>query len=329
MGDDQQDPLKPPQSEESAQTSSRSRTAAPGAEDHRLPRYVARSPERRKWRRGALRLIATRGLRRAVHLFKHAISTFEDAPTHPRPITTSSPKGVFTADWLPAALEIERKADSRHEKLEQKATVMLSVLAVLAPIIVSAIVFSASHPTVPRGVYVFAVMLGIGAMAAVLLAFIAALRTLAVRAHQEILVGGLVEDQRVREYDDDFRIRGILWTAANRQANNDHIADFLRASQMFLGAGITMVLVVGTAVLPFAGERAPQRVEGTMALDRATVEAAGAAIAKGIEPLVRQIDEVGEQLDSLPTAARFDSLTIDVQRLQAEIAEARRGGQIR
>lgn len=147
-------------------------------------------------------------------------------------------------------------------------------------------------PPLWGGVHVFATVLGIGAMASVLLAFIAALRTLAVRGHEEILVGGLVKDRRVRKYDANFRIRGMLWAAANRQAINDHIADFVRASQMFLGVGITMVSLMAPPFLCAPASPGPRMVRGTVALDRATAEAAGAALAKGVEPLVRRIDEV-------------------------------------
>lgn len=156
-------------------------------------------------------------------------------------------------------------------------------------------------------------------MAAVLLAFIAALRTLAVRGHQEILLGGMVDGQQVRDYDPDSCIRGVLWVAADRQAINDHIADFVRVSQMFLGVAITMVLLMGMVVLPFARDAAPQAIQGTIALDSITVEAAGVAISRSIEPFLQRFDEARERMESFPTAAAFDSLTDEVERLREEI----------
>jgi hypothetical protein len=90
---------------------------------------------------------------------------------------------------------------------------------------------------------------------------------------------------------------------------------------MFLGPPITMVLLMGVVVLPFARDTGPRTIQGTVALDSITVEAAGVAMARSIEPLIRRLDEARERLDALPTAAAFDSLTAEIERLQAEVTE--------
>src|SRR3546814_19558294 len=79
--------------------------------------------------------------------------------------------------------------------------------------------------------------------------FLAILRALSVREREELGIDSVVASRAFRKANDDFHGRGLLYVYIKQQALNDHVATFIRASQMFLVTSIAFVLLEGPVVV--------------------------------------------------------------------------------
>ena len=189
-------------------------------------------------------------------------------------------------------VRLAAQSSDRLAKLEQKATTLLSLIAVLAPLSASAAVFVALHsPSGATSQWVLVVECA--AFLLLLLASVAVLRALAIRENEEIGAGGLIDQGAVRPHSPDFEARGLLYVAAVRDAIADHVADFVRAAQVFLWIGIAAQVIAGGFALPLVRDR-PQAVEGTVSLAPATTEALAKLVLEG--ELARRVDSLSVEL---------------------------------
>jgi len=260
-----------------------------------IDEYQAERPARRSFR--SLPSQVPFALRRFGYLLAHTLRPYESRGRPPRGLSMKSPSGEFSADHLAMCVRLARQSDDRMGKLEEKATTLLSLIAVLAPLSASAAVFVALHS--PR----WLLIVECAVVVLQFLASVAILRALAIREYEEIRAGGVIEQGAVRPYSADLEARGILYVAAIRDALADHIADFVRAAQVFLWIAIAGQIIAGGLALPLVRERS-QVIEGTVNLAPATTEAlAGLArehwLAQRVDSLSAELANTQRVLDQL------------------------------
>ena len=183
-------------------------------------------------------------------LLRHTLSAYEKASTQDRDITQNSPKGPIRQKLLVRIEQLWESAKTRSDHLEQKSTATLSGLGIAAPIVVALSAFIVKESSIAawvRYTSLTLVMLAIGSMA---MGFLAILRALSVREREELGIDSVVACQTFRKPIDAFHGRGLLYVYTKQQAINDHIADFVRAAQMFLAIAVAFVLLAGTVVVP-------------------------------------------------------------------------------
>jgi hypothetical protein len=264
-----------------------------------------------------------------MYLIRHTLGLFELYPLSRNPIKLDEPGGKISSQQLDVCKGIAADSEARLNKLEQKSTTLLSVVSVVAPLSVSAALFVAKED-LPSTVRFFTLSLDAMGAAFLVLAFFAVLRALAVRGQQQLFLNAVVDPAQdtIRDYDADFYGRGLLYVAASREAVSDHVADFVRSAQLFLGIGVICVLVAGTPVI-FLVRDAPQEFEGSVRLHPATLNELRRITEDNKD--VTHTARLEERLDSLLRAdldvrvrRELDALRAEVAALRAQKAQAPR-----
>jgi hypothetical protein len=255
---------------------------------------------------------------------QHVLSVFENEPETVVPITLKRPGGTVSPEMLKICERLAEASEARLTKLDTKSTGTLSLVAVVIPVTASAVVFIRQH-SLPPMVSAITLTLDVLAIAWLLLGLFAALRAFAIRGQQELYLNAVIDPatDTIRNYDADFFGRGLLYIAAHRQAMGDHIADFVRAAQLFLVLGVTCAVGAAAPVLFFVGEDT-QLVRGTITVDPQSI----AAIQKNIDtalvdPSVR-ITRLEAQIESLRREQADPRTQVELERLGREVEALRR-----
>ena len=213
------------------------------ASSDELPAFL---PKRPAFSSSAFR----RSFKTTVHLVRHTFTPYESGPGVPG-VSRTEPVGHIEEKHLVHCEKMYEQQIDHRKILEQKAASLLSLQAVLAPLVVSALWFVRSEAVVD-GRWAAILMVGIStALALIVAAFVAAFRANAVKGFEALGIGALLEDdgKTVRSYSEDFRARGLLYCALRNTVWNDHVADFVRASEGFLVAAIVVLLLCGVPIL--------------------------------------------------------------------------------
>jgi hypothetical protein len=269
-------------------------------DDNGPSQYSHRRPQRIPYTRILLLGQLRYGVQTLIHLTQHTLGLFEPTPLALVPLTLSAPAGEILKPTLAICKQLADDADARAEKLETKSSSLLSLIALVAPLTASALVFIRQHrlPTVTSWI---TLVLDVVAMLCFLLGLVAAMRVLAVRGQQSLYLDTVVDPatNTIRPYNADFLGRGLLYIASVRQAMSDQIADFVRAAQMFLVIGVTLAVGAALPVL-FQIREYKQSIQGTVALDPASLAA-----------IQHDIETIGTYSD-----ARFERLKAEIEELQ-------------
>lgn len=253
-----------------------------------------------------------------VDWLRHAFRPYKRAPRPDREITPEDPEGNISEEQLRVCEHIAEREASRTDKLEQKSTVLLSVVAVIAPLVISTLVYLAGRPSLDGPARWLTVGLVLLALLLFLAAFVAGARALAVKGHDELHLQTVIDLERgsIREPDPDFFGRGLLAITSRRQAMNAHLADFVRGAQTFLMTGVALVLLAGLPVLwsefshrtvrPTPEERVETVLDDRLERVHQDFQA----------PLLGALDSIDAELDSIrsllkvsPSAIPSDSLS--------------------
>lgn len=288
------------------------------------PKYLPERQARLPSKLSALPRLARQLGSTFAHLLRHTLSAYAPAPHAAVELSLSAPAGKIRGEQLAVCKEIAADSVARLDKLEQKSTTLLSVIAVVAPLTASAAVFIKKQ-SLPAFAGWVTLSLDVLGTVSVLLAFVAVLRALAVRGHQALFLNTVIdpESDRIREYDEDFYGRGLLYTAAHRQAVCDHIADFVRASQVFLVVGVALATVAALPALIVVHDE-PTKVAGTFSLDGQTVRALQAPATRELaahDIRLRQLETAAESLAALRSATAV--LQREITALRADIHSRR------
>ncbi|MCC5067076.1 hypothetical protein ABQF04_11235 [Xanthomonas campestris pv. campestris] len=245
-----------------------------------------------------------------IVLLHHTLSAYGTAPPPEQSITTNSPKGTLRPKLLQRIEKLWEAARTRSEHLEQKSTATLSGLGIAAPIVIALSAFIVKQPSISAWVRYTSLLLVALAIASMVMGFLAILRALSVREREELGIDSVVVSRAFRRATDDFHGRGLLYVYIKQQALNDHVANFIRASQMFLAISVALVLLAGAVVVPGIAAAAGRQ--------QSAPEPALSQLNKTLETLIDQVDHT-EVLRAEQLRMRKDlgKLRFEIQRLSA------------
>lgn len=287
-----------------------------------VPKYALQPPARQPLSFQLLQRRSKEGLCALRDWTWHTVGFFEELPKGVK-LTSSQPGGTVSEEMLPVCQLLANDAESRLNKLEAKATGLLSLIAVVIPLTASAAVFIQQNglPAIARSV---TLGLNVAAMLAFLLALLAALRAVAVRGHQALFLDAVIDptSDQVREYTADFFGRGLLHVAATSQAICDHIALFVRATQLFLVLGVLLAASAAVPVLFFVHVETPATLQGTVTIESSSLNSLRDAVAEAAAASEAEMTRLESDIRSI-REARTSSMKADVDRLTKEVEELR------
>jgi len=210
--------------------------------------FTAKPPSPMRWRDFGKHFKLTcfrfgRILLQAIQPFNPAPDKIEDFPD-PQTGTQVTESHVKQAQW------IFDQAETRRERLEQKAQSTFSLMLFLVPFLASLFVLVVSKGTTSRA-FAFTLALTILSSIFLLLAFISAVRAVAVKSAETLFLDSVIhESGQFRKYDESFHARGLLYCASINTGINDHIAQFVKGAHIL---SATAVLTLLFAAIPSVG----------------------------------------------------------------------------
>lgn len=246
-------------------------------------------------------------------LLRHALSAFGTTPSPQQGITANSPTGTICPKLLQRIEQLWQAARTRSEHLEQKSTATLSGLGIAAPIVIAFSAFIVKEPSISAWVrYASQLFLAL-AIASMAMGFLAILRALSVREREELGIDSVVVSHTFRTATDDFHGRGLLYVYIKQQALNDHVANFIRASQMFLAISVAFVLLAGAVVVPGIAAAAGRQ--------QSVPDPALLQLNSTLETLIDRVDQTEVlRAEQLRMQEDIGKLRLEIQRLIASQA---------
>jgi hypothetical protein len=300
-------------------------TGTSAAGSSALPNYALKRPAPQRLTRALLWKKVKRGRRDFCARIRQTLGFFESMPRVVTSLTLTQPAGAVSESMLQVCESLASDSEARLEKLEAKATGLLSLIAVVIPLTASAAVFIRQNelPAVPGLVTLGIVML---AMLSLLLGLVAALRAVAVRGHDALFLDAVIDKNadRVRDYNADFFGRGLLYVAASRHAICDHIGDFVRAAQLFLVLGVLFAAAAAIPVLFYIRNEAPPTMHGTVSIDPDSLNRIQSAVEGAASAAESRLGRVESDVRLLKEMQAEAKRSADIERLSAEIEELRR-----
>ena len=171
--------------------------------------------------------------------------------------------------------EIYDEAKARDEKLGQKSTYMLSLVSILIPLIVSALIYIGTVTALSPWCYRVTMVVVTFSLFFLFMAFVAAFRVLFIRSYDTLYVQSVIDltKKEVKEYSPDSHGRGLLWCAIKLTAMNDHKADFVRASQLFITLSVILLLLSATPLIyTLSPEVRIQKIKGDVQVTSRSIE---------------------------------------------------------
>jgi hypothetical protein len=135
------------------------------------------------------------------------------------------------------------QAEERRSHLEQKAQSTFSLMLFLVPLLASLFVLVIGKGTASRA-FGFTLTLIIVSSIFLLLAFIAAVRAIAVKGGETLFLDAVIhESGQFRKYSEAYHARGLLYCASMNTAMNDHIAQFVKGAHILSAAAVLALLI--------------------------------------------------------------------------------------
>lgn len=210
-------------------------------------RYFAQRPNRRPLSLESLKSWPGK----IWYLFRHTLSSYDPNLPELLALTSDNPKGSIQKEQVELCRLVYETQEHRQEKLEEKSTAALSLVAVLTPLIVSAAVYMATSSGVAAKGRKLVLVIFTLSFFSLLVAFIAAVRATGIRSRPSLHIHSVIGHQTdvIRAFSPDYFGRALLWCASVNSAVNDHVADFARAAQVFLVFSVTLLVFAAAPVL--------------------------------------------------------------------------------
>jgi hypothetical protein len=238
-------------------------------------------------------------------------------PSLPRDFTATNPEGSLQEEHLKACQLIYDTGEQRRKILEEKSTRTLSLVAALTPLIVSAAVYTGTGNSLAARQRQFILTIDAVAFCFLLLAFIAAVRATGIRTFHSLHIGTVIDEEKgtIKAFSPNIFGRGLLWCAAVNAAVHDHLADFVRASQLFLVWSVILLLISATLVMFTLEPKPPvQEIKGTVQIEPGTLQQLSTSIAGAAAPVAGGVSSAAEALQRVEEKLQHVD-TLD-QRLQ-------------
>jgi hypothetical protein len=190
-----------------------------------------------------------RWCKKACHLISYLFKSFEWAELEePKRELPEPDQGANGALLERLGLKMYDEADSRIVAVQDKSQKILGFIGILIPIYTAFLVYASKNAgSLNRIIRVSLIVVVSVSIIATALSVFAALRSLSVRHYKTPFIL-MAFDPKKSEYLDISEARmGIEFMryANHNQVQADHLTEFLRASQMFLGLAITMLVLAG------------------------------------------------------------------------------------
>lgn len=197
----------------------------------------------------------TRNLRKVFakvfYFISLIFSVYDTKALDPTEFSSTNPSGEIGEEQLKLCQTIYDESKDRDEKLGQKSTSMLSLVAILVPLIVSALIYIGTVTTLSVWMHRITMVVVTFSLFFLFIAFIASFRALFIRSYDALYVQSVIDvtKKEVKQYSPDTHGRGLLWCATKLTAMNDHKADFVRASQLFITLSVILMLFSATPLI--------------------------------------------------------------------------------
>jgi hypothetical protein len=281
-------------------------------------RYFAKRPTPRRLSWETLKQSG----RTVWHLFRHTLASYDPNPPELTALTSDNPKGSIQREQIELCRLVYDTEEHRHEKVEEKATATLSLVAALTPFIVSAVVYMATSSAFSARERGFALVIFALSFLSLLIAFIASVRATGIRAVKSLHIHSVIDPETdvIKAFNPDSFGRGLLWCASVNSAVNDHIADFVRAAQMFLVFSVILLVFAAAPVLVMLKPTSqPQEITGNVKVQSAALQEISGSMTKTSDALT--------QLEK--DRAQIERMEGDVSALRNRIADLEKRGAAR
>lgn len=238
------------------------------------PKKYAATPPQRVPAKEVITKEILQMITQASYFVSILFSVYRRDVVDPKSFTLADPSGTIQKDQIELCKQIYDEAIERGEVIDKKAISMLTLISILVPLITSAFVYIGT--SLPNG---FAHRLVFAAafisLLFLLLSFVGIFRVLKVRGFEALHLRAVIDEANgtIFTYTSDRHGRGLLWCATKNTAMNDHKADFLRASQLFIFMSVIFLII--TAV-PFIYTMSPdsktQKFSGEVSVKSTTIE---------------------------------------------------------
>lgn len=220
-------------------------------------------------------------------------------PFEPRVVSPSGfddgPYGDISQGQLSVCKSIYDEANDRITKIDQKATAMLSAIAVFIPLMISALVLLRTSSEV----HVFFFVTGIISVISLTMAFVAVYRALSIRGFESMFLNVIVDKdtKKVKDISKGDYGKGLLYCASVNQALNDHRADFVRASQTLSMIAVFFLALSATpALYSMSSKNKTQEVKNTGTNTSANIEADLRKLSLSLEIIANDLGALKEEV---------------------------------
>lgn len=213
------------------------------------------------------------------------------------------------------------QVEERRGHLEDKAQSTFGLMLFLVPLLASLFVFVISKGSPSRTLTFTLILVGMSGVC-LLLAFISAVRAVAIKESETLFLGSvLTEDGQFRKYSDAFRARGLLYCASMNTATNDHIAQFVKGAHILTAAAVLVLLLAAlpTGLVFLRLPSSPVQTQIVGAVDVSTPELS--ALRADVANLRGDIQKLS---NSRVSEDGFKLLEEKVMRLDAKLSELQR-----
>ncbi len=203
--------------------------------------FIAKPPQPVQW--SSLPKHLARLFRRIGFILWQIVVPFNSRPEEIEPFPELDPTFSIDGKQVEQCQWIFDQVEERRGHLEDKAQSTFGLMLFLVPLLASLFVFIISEGA-PSRTLTFTLFLVAISGVCLLLAFISAVRAVAIKESETLFLGSvLTEDGQFRKYSDVFRARGLLYCASMNTATNDHIAQFVKGAHILTAAAVLVLLL--------------------------------------------------------------------------------------
>jgi hypothetical protein len=203
--------------------------------------FKAKPPSPVEWR--SIPKHFKQSLRSLAYILWQTFVPFKSRPEEIAEFPEPDPGIAISESHVKQCQWIFDQAEERRSHLEQKAQSTFSLMLFLVPLLASLFVFVLGKGMTSR-TFAFTLTLTIVSSIFLLLAFIAAVRAIAVKGGETLFLDAVIhESGQFKKYSEAYHARGLLYCASMNTAMNDHIAQFVKGAHILSAAAVLTLLV--------------------------------------------------------------------------------------